>query len=190
MSSQEKIMEYYAYEPVHISQYKNEFTELLKLFKLAEVHSVLELGTHYGGTLYQWLQHTKRGDKIVAVDDHHLNNEMYSDWNKGQELHVVKGKSQSEGVVEAVRNLGPYDFIFIDASHLYDDVKLDWEKYGEMTNPNKNSLIAFHDIMPHPNTEVDKLWEEIKDHYTNWELIEEEDQSGCGIGVLLIERRN
>ena len=186
---EDNIREYYATEPVPISQYKKEFTELLKLFKLAEPHHILELGTHYGGTLYQWSFNTKHGDRIVAIDDYHINSEMYASWNKGQDLRVIKGKTQDEKVIDAARNFGPYDFIFIDADHSYASVKGDWEAYGSMTNPHKNSLVVFHDILPYKNTEVDKLWNEIKDEYTHWEFIEDKTQAGCGIGVILIERR-
>lgn len=188
MHSTENILEYYATEPVPISQYKGEFSELLKLFKLAEPHSVLELGTHYGGTLYQWFQLTGHGDRIVAVDDYHVNKDQYGGWNAGQEFYLVLGKTQNEDIVNAVRNYGPYDFIFIDADHAYASVKSDWEQYGSMTNPYRNSLVVFHDIMPHPNTEVDQLWAEIKNHYMHWEFVSEPEQSGCGLGVIMIPR--
>lgn len=186
---EDNIKEYYATEPVPISQYKEEFTDLLKLFKLVEPHSILELGTHYGGTLYQWMLHTVNGDRIVAVDDHHINNSLYSGWNRGQDLRVITGKTQNQDIINATRNFGPYDFIFIDADHSYTSAKQDWENYGPMTNPFKNSLVVFHDILPYKNTEVDKLWEEIKNDYTHWEFIEDKTQAGCGIGVLLIERK-
>lgn len=186
---EENIREYYATEPVPITQYKQEFTELLKLFRLIEPHHILELGTHYGGTLYQWLTHAKHGDRVVAVDDYHINDSKYELWTWGQvELNVIKGKTQDQNVINAARNFGPYDFIFIDADHSYQMAKHDWENYGAMTNPNTNSLVVFHDILPYKNTEVDRLWEEIKNDYTYWEFIEDKNQAGCGIGVLLIER--
>lgn len=188
MYSEEKVGDYayYADSPVHISQYENEFKELLKLFRVLRPQKVLELGTHYGGTLYQWLQHTYPGDTVVTVDDYQLNWKMYNEWNDGRNLHYFKGKTQDEEIIESVRALGPYDFIFIDADHSYDGVKADWEVYGEMIRPTDPCLVAFHDIKPHPNTEVNKLWSEIKDHYFHWEFVEDENQEGCGIGVILI----
>ena len=182
----DNILEYYATEPVHISQYKGEFTELLKLFKLRNPEKVLELGTHYGGTLYQWIKNSSSDTTIVTVDDYQLNQDQYEGWLKnGQHLFTHLGKTQDKNIVDAVRTLGPYDFIFVDADHSYAGVKADWEVYGNMTR--KGSLVAFHDVLPYKNTEVDQLWREIKDHYTHWEFIEDPTQAGCGIGVILIE---
>jgi predicted O-methyltransferase YrrM len=185
---EDNIREYYATEPVHIPQYKEEFTELLKLFKLLDPYSILELGTHYGGTLYQWMINAKNNARIVSVDDHQLNSRMYKDWKKrGQDVHIILGKTYNEDIINNVRDLGPYDFIFIDADHKYESAWHDWHVYGKMADKYKPTLVVFHDILPYKNTEVDILWNEIKDEYIHWEFIEDETQAGCGIGVILIE---
>jgi cephalosporin hydroxylase len=182
-------MEYYATEPVQITQYKEEFIDLLKLIKILQPQMTLELGTHYGGTLYQWAKYTQ--DTVVAFDDYHINYNMYGNWASEFKTNIVTilGKTQDEDKIKNARNWGPYDFLFIDADHSYESVKHDWETYSPMMNPTRNTLVAFHDILPYKNTEVDRLWKEIKDGYEHWEFIEDPTQAGCGIGVLLIEPR-
>lgn len=41
---------------------------------------------------------------------------------------------------------GPYDFLFVDAGHSYDDVRADYENYRPMVRA--GGLIAFHDALP------------------------------------------
>lgn len=184
----EKLLEYYATEPVLCTQYKNEFYELVKLLKILKPVSILELGTHYGGTLYQWLKYAK--ESVVAVDNYHINEHYYSDWSEETQRNIfsIKGRTEDDKIVTEAAKYSPYDFVFIDADHAYTSAKSDWENYAPMANPYIDSLIAFHDILPFKNTEVDRLWEEIKPHYDHWEFIEDPEQAGCGIGVLIIPR--
>lgn len=189
MHGLEAVREYYMDSPVHISQYKNEFTDALKLFKIANPATILEIGTHYGGTLYQWLKHSDPYSTIAAIDDHHINEHMYTEWREpSHKLFAFKGKSQDPTIIRHASFVGPYDFIFIDADHSYESVAADWKNYSALANPYRNSIIMFHDIMPHPNTEVDIFWKEIKLHYEHWEFYESPDQDGCGIGALIIPR--
>ena len=188
MHSTEKILEYYATEPVLCTQYRGEFSQLLDLMLQFQPRTFLELGTHYGGTLYQWLMFAPVGGKVVAVDDYHINNSLYDKWRRGRILRWYLGKTQDAEIVEKVREEGPFDFLFIDADHAYHAALTDWNNYSTMMNPNKDTLIAFHDIIPHKNTEVDRLWNEIKGHYEHWEFVEDKEQSGCGIGVLRIPK--
>ena len=78
--------------------------------------------------------------------------------------------------------------MFIDGDHTYNGVKLDFEMYRPLMN--NNSIIAFHDIVPHPNDpycEVNKLWNEIKGQYSFKKFIESPNQTSMGIGILFIE---
>ena len=48
-------------------------------------------------------------------------------------------------------------------------------------------VIAFHDIVPGPVENiggVPQFWKEIKDHYSNKEVVEDWGQGGYGIGII------
>jgi len=184
-----KGVEYFPDTPVEISQYKKEFASLLLLYMILIPNRVLEIGTHYGGTLYNWMKNGEPDSTIVAVDDYHLNESLYEEWKKpDQTIHRILGKSQNETVVSQVRELGPYDFIFIDGAHDYESVKEDWKNYKSMlTEEKKMKVVAFHDILSHPNSEVSELWKEINEYgYTTMELTSDKNQEGCGIGVVFL----
>ena len=48
-------------------------------------------------------------------------------------------------------------------------------------------VIAFHDIVPGPVENiggVPQFWKEIKDHYSNKEVVKDWGQGGYGIGII------
>ena len=84
----------------------------------------------------------------------------------------------------------PIDILFIDASHTYDDVALDYEIY----NPLCSGLTILHDIETHRNTGressgVWRLWDELEKIYTEYPLIsifkkrKRGNQRGIGIRI-------
>lgn len=172
--------------PVPITQNEWEFNMLLEVYKDKHPLNVLEVGTHYGGTLYHWIKNSSAFSSIVSVDDYQLNEHLYADWidNPDCMVHVVKGKSQDKNVISSVKRIaGNYDFIFIDAGHEYEEVKADWENYGPLANA--GSIVAFHDITPHKFRGVDKLWREIQSAgYVTQELITPGADLGIGIVYL------
>jgi predicted O-methyltransferase YrrM len=75
------------------------------------------------------------------------------------------------------------DFLFIDGDHSYAGTKLDYEMYNEFINP--NGIIAFHDILFHPNggCNVDKFWKELDLKFIT-EQITVEPLAWGGIGII------
>lgn len=51
---------------------------------------------------------------------------------------------------------GPYDFLFIDAGHTFEDVRLDHVNYGPMVR--RGGIIAFHDSLPRKGYEEVEVW--------------------------------
>lgn len=172
--------------PVQITQNEWEFSVLLEVYKDLAPFNVLEVGTHYGGTLYHWVQNAPESSLVVSVDDYQLNEDQYKDWIPHDTSRVVsiQGKSQNKEVIKRVIEQAPfYDFIFIDAGHGYDEVKADWENYGKLTK--RGSIVAFHDITPHRFRGVDQLWREIQAQgYITQELITPGADVGIGIVYL------
>ena len=137
-----------------------ELDQFLAVIERHKPKRVLEVGSWHGGTLWHWLQFHGR---VVAIDDEMRMAEEWKGWAKKAkaDLHLLQGYSQQESIVEAARELGPYDFIFIDADHRYEPVKADWENYSPMIAP--GGIFAFHDTqhIGDPTYGVERLWGEI-----------------------------
>lgn len=147
---------------------------------------VLEVGCYEGGTVWHWLQMART---VVAVDDLMRNGDEWDDWadEAGSRLYRLQGSSHDDWVVEAAHDLGPYDFIFIDADHTYDAVRADFKNYAPMLA--EGGVIALHDILPRPGYGVSQLWGQIKDSgCARWmeicqNSVEPGNEGRCGIGI-------
>ncbi len=153
--------------PVKISQIAEEFEQALELYRERKPERVLEIGTEDGGTLYHWLQNAEPGTTIVSVDieDHAV---PYVEWvPDGVECELIIGDSHDPDVIEKVAALGPFDWLFIDGSHIYEDAADDWLIYYDLCSAGAVALL--HDIAlkrSYPETGqvagVRKLWREIQ----------------------------
>jgi cephalosporin hydroxylase len=153
--------------------------ELKKLMEWADgSKSILEIGSKFGDTLREFAK-IPSVERLVSVDlpgtwpwgqvgSEKRLQDAVSEISKTKECHLFLGNSQDPEVIDAVRALAPFDFIFIDGDHALEGVTWDWKNYGWM-----GKKVAFHDITPPPDgtrqeLEVWKLWTEIKKtHITN-----------------------
>lgn len=94
--------------------------------------------------VWQWLF-----GAAVTIDWNGLYSEM-SVKRPGADTHSEVSRAFAE------RN-GPYDFLFIDAGHSYDDVKTDYLDYSPMVR--KGGVIAFHDSLPRKGYDEVKVWQ-------------------------------
>jgi predicted O-methyltransferase YrrM len=177
--------------PVPILQHEAEFAVLLALYRALDPARVLEIGTYHGGTLYHWLKNSHAFTSIVSVDSYAVgvdNRDLYPEWNtESVDLTVLVGDSHAAVTVEAVKVLGPYDFVFIDAGHYYKEVKADWELYRPMVR--SGGILCLHDILTHPvwpSIEVGRLWDEIKEDHLTFEIVADRNAEWGGIGVVML----
>lgn len=154
-------------------------------------HSLLEVGSSFGGTLKRMAAVMPKGSKIVSIDLDcdstpsflnplaSLKDTCRKIGLMGGSVELLIGNSHDPEVVEAARKYAPYDFCFIDGDHSYDGVRQDWENYGPMSN-----LVGFHDIGG-PVEGCTRFWSELKTkgEYRTEELISDENPK-FGIGIV------
>lgn len=182
--------EYGPEAPVPIYQHVAEFNELLKLYREEKPRRVLEVGSYHGGTLYHWLCNAQPGALVVSLDTYTAadNRHLYAGWVPEEvTLKVIRGDSCDPIVIESARDHGPFDWVFIDAGHWYDEVRSDWDNYAAMCEP--GGIVALHDILDdrkhHPEIEVAQLWAEIgEEGYETREIVHDRDAWWGGIGVV------
>jgi predicted O-methyltransferase YrrM len=177
------------------AQKKSEILTLLKILAKQKPKNILEIGNAWGGTLFLFAKVASPQAKIVGVDIP----EGYSEWRVNlyqsfgmpeQKIRLIRENSHlpsTLGKIETALEGHKLDFLFIDGDHTYDGVKKDFEMYRKLVR--KGGLIAFHDICIHPpetGCEVNKLWTEIKNTHKHEELIQDNKQGCCGIGILYV----
>jgi len=148
---------------------------------------ILEIGTEAGGTLYRFIHAADPEAEIVSIDlpgstGQPPEAEMMGWKLPGQTLHILRADSHVPGTLEAVRNIlhgRKFDFTFIDGDHTYQGVKRDYEMYHELCD-----VMAFHDIVRHPQLAVgvQQFWSELGG--TKVDIIANPNQGWAGIGVL------
>lgn len=168
-----------------VLQHQFELDRLRDIHRQLQPVRTLEIGCWDGGTLREWMTD---GGTVVAVDDVCRFADDWQNWAQAANttLHLIQANSHAEETIAAVRELGPFDFIFVDADHAYEAVSADFRDYAPMLRP--GGAIAFHDIRrskTRPDLEVWKLWRRLKGApgAATVEILKMDEDWG-GIGVL------
>jgi predicted O-methyltransferase YrrM len=181
----------------------HELTGFIAMLRREPPTTIVEIGTAQGGTLYALCQLASDDAFIVSIDlpggefgggySEAAAGRFASFVGKSQSLRCIRRDSHDEETVEMLRGaLGgrTVDLLFIDGDHTYEGVKRDFELYSPLVG--EGGLIAFHDIVLHPNSpscKVDEFWDELKSSHWHAELIDLSDDhynNGMwgGIGVI------
>lgn len=114
----------------------------------------MEIGTAQGGSLFCFCKLAPKEAEIISTDLPPLATEKYLRQffkhfpKKEQNLHLLKADSHRKDTLEKVKKIldGKFlDFLFIDADHSYEGVKMDFEMYSPLVR--SGGIIAFHDII-------------------------------------------
>jgi predicted O-methyltransferase YrrM len=200
-----------------MTQRKNEIIELWQLFDRLDPKIILEIGVSQGGTFASWCQLARDDALIIGIDRDpndcwpREGNQIHPDiadpcfkmteWGGG--MYALKRKGSHQTVI-AIRGMSydpktleelhevldgqKIDFLFHDASHLYDMVSKDFSIYWSLIAP--GGIMAFHDISLYTVETCDKYkwWREIRDsgpqRLTYAYEIPDRMNLGMGIGVL------
>ena len=158
-----------------------------------QIKNVLEIGTQNGGTALLWAKMVESRDgHVYCVDREFPEKLVYSDSELRHRITEIRGDSHNWSTFLEVDKLiqsngGMVDFLFFDGDHTYPGVKADFESFSLMVKP--GGWIAFHDIRDSEwhrsqNCNVAKFWEEIKNRFNHFEILDPNDRKWMGIGVL------
>lgn len=166
------------------SQCHSELNDLLLELESISPRVVVEIGSHRGGSLRVW-RDSFHPDILIGV------NERDEIEGEREGFQMVFGLSQLPETIANVKELlggEMVDFLFIDGSHYYNDVKADFEVYKELVRP--GGVVAFHDVILRGNdtVEVYKLWEEITKQYKTRTIsyLDQFGPSATGCGVVYL----
>jgi predicted O-methyltransferase YrrM len=178
-------------------QIREEMVELLERLAVMRPHTVLELGTFRGGTLFLFTRVAAAGATLVTVDMDagQFGGAYPRTWaplfrsfaREKQKIHLVRGNSHSPSTRARVLSLldQPVDFLFIDGDHTYEGVRADFEMYSPLVR--SGGLIAFHDIVEGSSElvgGVPTFWREVSQGLDSEEIVADRAQGGYGIGLL------
>jgi len=180
-------------------QKRSEIIPLLKLLSERKPRFICEIGTSFGGTLFQLARVCDSSAKIISIDCglSLVRSRVHSRMAIGsQQIFCLRADSTADHTIQRVKSiLGPnkLDFLLIDGDHSIDGVAADFSNYSPIVA--KGGLIAFHDILPDYNTRlgietgnwtggVPQFWLQVKSIFRSEEFVEDQHQDGYGIGLI------
>lgn len=182
---------YWGYRNIRPEQIRTEIEQLAREIEKLSPSTILEIGTSNGGTLYIWARHIKSCHKIISLDLPrgltHTKIRFFKLFDEAKEYCFLRGDSHDKRTVDMLAEVlgqGKIDFLFIDGDHSYEGARQDFRTYSQFVA--RGGVVAFHDIIYHPDYGVDRFWNEIKSQYASKEIVASRDQVGFGIGVLFL----
>ena len=175
-------------------QKREEILALAQAVKAINPTTILEIGTHNGGTFFVWANLASKLAITCDIIKSKVRDELYHSFpppDSKCKVIPLAGDSHDEQFLETVKtslNGNKIDFLFIDGDHTEEGVKSDYNMYGPLVR--SGGIIAFHDILekqPTPTNQVYYFWKEIKKSTNTEEFVEDHTQTGYGIGIIHVE---
>jgi predicted O-methyltransferase YrrM len=198
-----RVPEKYIGSSIKPAQVISEIQALLNIVHELKVHTMLEIGSFNGGTLFLFTRMIEPNANIVSLDmpgarfgkgvegNEKFKIPFFTNFARdNQKISLIRGNSHltsSFSKVKAALKGHSLDFLFIDGDHTYEGVKKDFEMYRPLVR--RGGVVAFHDICKHPpksGCDVHSFWNEVKRYYPHKEFISDPNQSWAGIGVLYL----
>ena len=176
----------------HLMHNPKELSDLIFFLKEYEkikrkkISNFLEIGFN-SGILNTILNKFFKFEQIVAIDT--FTSEISSTDLlanlKRKNLVLVCGSSNKKENLQTIKKFQPYDLIFVDGSHEYNDVKKDLNNYCKMLSD--DGILVAHDIHSLEFPGVNKAWSEFKrqNNFSYKEFVNRKYFYVCGVGLAI-----
>ena len=176
----------------HLMHNPKELSDLIFFLKEYEkikrkkISNFLEIGFN-SGILNTILNKFFKFEQIVVIDT--FTSEISSTDLlanlKRKNLILVSGSSSKKENLQTIKKFQPYDLIFVDASHEYNDVKKDLNNYCKMLSD--DGILVAHDIHSLEFSGVNKAWSEFKrqNNFSYKEFVNRKYFYVCGVGLAI-----
>lgn len=172
---------------MHNPEELSEFIYFLKNYeqkKKRKIKSYLEIG-YSSGKVNTILNKFFNFEHITAVDNFMSDissTDLLANLRR-KNLTLVCRNSDKEKTSEIVKKFQPYDLIFIDGSHEYNDAKNDLNNFYKMLSD--FGVLAVHDIHSRDYPGVNKAWKEFKQkkNFRFKEISHKKYFFNCGMGL-------
>jgi len=195
-----------AYETLAPLQLRSELAAITEYLDGLSPETVVEIGTHHGGTLYTWGRHLDSVETLVSVDvPGGTTPPMFlREALPETRVEFVRGNSHARETrleLERVLDGEAIDVLFVDGDHTLDGVRSDWETYRQLVG--EDGVVLFHDIVSieeDERTDVDFFWDRLAPTHDIVEIVDAEYDPhdpvsvagvpivGHGFGVVLNPR--
>ncbi len=179
-----------------------ELQSLIALVQRMRPATLLEIGTHRGGTLACWAAITPPGSHIISIDlpppreDKGVIDAFIArvrgSLRESQRLTTIAANSHDANTLARLKEAlagAPIDVLWIDGDHTYEGVSQDMAMYGPLVR--RGGIIAMHDIRRSnlvPDERTQEYWEEVRARARTREFIAKPEPGlGMGIGVIFVD---
>jgi protein-L-isoaspartate O-methyltransferase len=176
----------------HLMHNPNELSDLIFFLKEYEkvkrkkISNFLEIGFN-SGILNTILNKFFKFEQIVVIDTFTTeisSTDLLANL-KRKNLVLVCGSSNKKENLQTIKKFQPYDLIFVDGSHEYNDVKKDLNNYCKMLSD--DGILVAHDIHSLEFPGVNKAWSEFKrqNNFSYKEFVNRKYFYVCGVGLAI-----
>ncbi len=144
--ARERVADLYVHLPQRFTLLtERELYSLISLFREVNPSNVLEIGCFKAGSAYHFMLNSGPSTQIYSLDKsfHKVPASIMSSLKDSKRFHMIEMSSLN---LETTPFKGKFDFIFIDGSHEYEDVKIDTQKSLEMLGA--GGMIVWDDYSP------------------------------------------
>jgi len=176
----------------HLMHNPNELSDLIFFLKEYEkikrkkISNFLEIGFN-SGILNTILNKFFKFEQIVVIDTftYEISSTDLLANLKRKNLVLVCGSSNKKENLQTIKKFQPYDLIFVDGSHEYNDVKKDLNNYCKMLSD--DGILVAHDIHSLEFPGVNKAWSEFKrqNNFSYKEFVNKKYFYVCGVGLAI-----